>query len=89
MTAYLLVVIFVATLIRSMFGFSEALIAVPLLALLLPVNLAAPLAGLVSDRKRRCRPVVDWRHAQMPQRNPSHVVCAGRAYEMSSPPLAI
>jgi uncharacterized membrane protein YfcA len=43
-----LAVIFVATLIRSAFGFGEALIAVPLLALLMPVEQAVPLATLVS-----------------------------------------
>lgn len=42
------VVIFIATFIRSAFGFGEALIAVPLLALLIPVSVAAPLAMLVS-----------------------------------------
>jgi uncharacterized membrane protein YfcA len=41
-------VIFVATLIRSAFGFGEALVAVPLLALLIPVEQAVPLATLVS-----------------------------------------
>jgi uncharacterized membrane protein YfcA len=43
-----LVVLFVATLIRSAFGFGEALIAVPLLALLMPVEVAVPLAVLLS-----------------------------------------
>src|SRR4051812_8076222 len=41
-------VIFLATLIRSAFGFGEPLVAVPLLALLIPVEVAAPLAALVS-----------------------------------------
>ena len=40
--------IFVATLVRSTLGFGEALIAVPLLALRIPVTVAAPLAVLVS-----------------------------------------
>jgi uncharacterized membrane protein YfcA len=43
-----LAVIFLATLIRSAFGFGEALVAVPLLALLVPDEVAAPLAVLVS-----------------------------------------
>jgi hypothetical protein len=43
-----LLVIFIATLIRSAFGFGEALIAVPLLALRLPLTIAAPVAVLVS-----------------------------------------
>jgi uncharacterized membrane protein YfcA len=41
-------VIFLATLFRSTFGFGEALVAVPLLALLVPVEEAVPLATLVS-----------------------------------------
>lgn len=47
-TLYVLAVIFVATLIRSTLGFGEALVAVPLLALRLPLTIAAPLAVLVS-----------------------------------------
>ena len=45
---WVLAVIFLATLIRSAFGFGEALVAVPLLALLMPVEEAVPLATLVS-----------------------------------------
>ncbi len=41
-------VIFLATLIRSAFGFGEALVSVPLLALLIPVGVAVPLAVLLS-----------------------------------------
>jgi uncharacterized membrane protein YfcA len=43
-----LVVLTCATLIRSVFGFGEALVAVPLLALIMPIETAAPLATLVS-----------------------------------------
>ncbi len=53
-------VIFVATLIRSVFGFGEALVAVPLLALRLPVNVAAPLAVLVSITVAAVIVVQDW-----------------------------
>ena len=59
-TAYVLLVIFVATLIRSAFGFGEALIAVPLLALRLPVNVAAPLVVLVSITVAAVIIVQDW-----------------------------
>ncbi len=48
LTAYVVAVIFFATLIRSTLGFGEALVAVPLLALRTPVEVAAPLAVLVS-----------------------------------------
>lgn len=43
-----LAVLFVASLVRSAFGFGEALIAVPLLALVMPVEVAAPVAALTS-----------------------------------------
>ncbi len=54
-------VIFVATVIRSAFGFGEALIAVPLLALVMPVEVAAPLAVLVSITVAGVIVVQDWR----------------------------
>lgn len=56
-----LAVIFVATLIRSAFGFGEALIAVPLLALLMPVEVAAPLAVLLSITVAGVVVAQDWR----------------------------
>ncbi len=55
-----LVVIFVATLIRSAFGFGEALVAVPLLAFCLPLTIAAPLAVLVSITVAAIVVVQDW-----------------------------
>jgi len=54
-------VVFVATLVRSTFGFGEALIAVPLLALFLPVQVAAPLAVLVSITVAAIVIAQDWR----------------------------
>ncbi len=60
-TVYVLIVIFIATLIRSVFGFGEALIAVPLLALRIPVNVAAPLAVLVSITVAGVIVAQDWR----------------------------
>ena len=45
---YVLLVVFLATLVRSTFGFGEALFAVPLLALRIPLAVAAPLAVLLS-----------------------------------------
>lgn len=63
-TVYVLLVIFAATLIRSVFGFGEALIAVPLLALRLPVEIAAPLAVLVSITVAFVIIVQDWQHVE-------------------------
>ena len=45
---YVIGVLFVATLVRSTFGFGEALVAVPLLALCVPVEVAVPVAALLS-----------------------------------------
>src|SRR5216110_1949190 len=55
-----LAVIFLATLIRSAFGFGEALVAVPLLALLMPVEEAVPLATLVSITVASIVVAQDW-----------------------------
>ncbi len=52
---------FLATVIRSAFGFGEALIAVPLLALVLPVEVAAPVAVLVSITVAAVVVAQDWR----------------------------
>ena len=60
-TVLVLVVVFVATMIRSTFGFGEALIAVPLLALILPVGIVAPLAVLLSITVAGVVVVQDWR----------------------------
>ena len=60
-TLHVLVVVFLATLFRSAFGFGEALIAVPLLALFLPLKVAAPLAVLVSITIAAVVVAQDWR----------------------------
>ncbi len=54
-----------ATLIRSAFGFGEALVAVPLLAFCLPLQVAAPLAVLVSISIAAIVVAQDWRHIHM------------------------
>ncbi|HEY3861932.1 MAG TPA: sulfite exporter TauE/SafE family protein [Verrucomicrobiae bacterium] len=64
-TLHVLAVIFLATLIRSAFGFGEALVAVPLLALLIPVKVAAPLAALVSVLVAAVIVAQDWRKIEM------------------------
>jgi uncharacterized protein len=64
-TFVVVAVFFVATLIRSTFGFGEALIAVPLLAFVLPVEVAAPVAVLVSITVAAIVVARDWRHVQL------------------------
>lgn len=65
LTLIVVVVIFGATLIRSALGFGEALIAVPLLAFVLPVKVAAPIAVLVSITVAAVVVAQDWRHVHL------------------------
>src|ERR1700730_11207186 len=58
---HVLIVVFVATLFRSAFGFGEALIAVPLLTLFIDLKVAAPVAVLVSITIAAVVVVQDWR----------------------------
>ena len=76
-TLPVLAVLFLATLIRSAFGFGEALVAVPLLALVIPVEVAAPLAVLVSVTVAGLVLLQDWRD-----------VHPGRPGGSSSPPCS-
>ncbi len=69
-TVPVLAVIGLATVIRSAFGFGEALVAVPLLALIIPVEVAAPLAVLVSVTVAGIVLLRDWRAV--------HALSAGR-----------
>lgn len=59
-TVQVLAVLFLATFIRSALGFGEALVAVPLLALVMPVQVAAPLAVLVSITVAVIVVIQDW-----------------------------
>jgi uncharacterized membrane protein YfcA len=56
-----LLIVFIATLIRSAFGFGEALVAVPLLAFCLSLQVAAPLAVLLSITIAGIVVVQDWK----------------------------
>src|SRR5680860_925233 len=67
-------VLFVATLIRSAFGFGEALVAVPLLALVIPVEVAAPVAALTSITVAGMVLIQD--HAEVHTRSASRLVLA-------------
>lgn len=59
--SYVLFVVFAATLIRSTFGFGEALVSVPLLALFIPITIATPLAALLSVTVGGIIVLQDWR----------------------------
>lgn len=60
-TLQVLAVIFFATLVRSTFGFGEALVAVPLLAFFIPITVATPVAVLMSITIAGIVVVQDWR----------------------------
>lgn len=57
--------IFVATFTRSTLGFGEALIGVPILALVIPIQVAAPVAVLVSITVAAVVVVQDWQHIHL------------------------
>src|SRR5579864_1035589 len=69
-TLQVILVLFFATLVRSAFGFGEALISVPLLALVMPIEEAAPTAVLVSITIAFIIVIQDWRRV--------HASSAGR-----------
>jgi uncharacterized membrane protein YfcA len=56
-------ILFLATLVRASLGFGDALVSVPLLALLMPVEQAAPIAVLASITIALIILVKDWRNA--------------------------
>lgn len=60
-----ILILFVATVVRSALGFGEALIAVPLLALVMPVEEAAPTAVLVSITVAFVIVLQDWRRVHL------------------------
>ncbi|MGA2881673.1 MAG: sulfite exporter TauE/SafE family protein [Bryobacteraceae bacterium] len=64
-TVEVLAVLFLATFIRSALGFGEALVAVPLLALVMPVQVVAPLAVLVSISVAAVVVIQDWRNVHV------------------------
>jgi uncharacterized membrane protein YfcA len=64
-TLQVLLVVFFATLIRSTWGFGEALIAVPLLALTIPIESATPPAVLLSITIAAIIVVQDWRQIHL------------------------
>lgn len=63
--AFVVAVFFGATIIRSALGFGEALVAVPLLAFVLPVKVASPVAVLMSVTVAAVVIAQDWRHVHV------------------------
>ena len=59
------IVLFVATFVRSTLGFGEALVSVPILALLVPLKIATPLAVLASITVAVIVVAQDWKHVHV------------------------
>jgi uncharacterized membrane protein YfcA len=61
-TVLVMAILFVATVVRSAFGFGEAMVAVPLLVFVIRSEEAGPLAVLVSITVAGIIVAQDWRH---------------------------
>ena len=61
----LVAISFIATLVRSTFGFGESLVAVPLFALFIPLQVAVPLSVLISVVVALIVVVQDHRHIEI------------------------
>jgi uncharacterized membrane protein YfcA len=59
------IIIFVSTLIRGIFGFGNALIAMPLLAMLIGIRTTTPLIALISSFMALIILARDWRKVQI------------------------
>src|SRR5437763_5367559 len=59
-------IVFLSTLTRSAFGFGNAMIAMPLLSLVVPVETAAPLVALVSTIIAAVSIAQDWQDIHFP-----------------------
>jgi uncharacterized membrane protein YfcA len=64
-TVPILLIIFLASTIRSAFGFGESLVAVPLLALWIPLNQAVPLSVLMSISIAAIVVLQDWKQIHL------------------------
>jgi len=64
-TVQVIATLFVATVIASAFGFGEALVAVPLLALFMPMDVVVPLVVLVSITLGVVVTAQDWRQVEV------------------------
>jgi hypothetical protein len=64
-TLFVVAALFCATLVRSALGFGEALVAVPLMAFVIPVAIAAPVAVLVSITVAVVVLARDWRDVHL------------------------
>jgi hypothetical protein len=58
-------ILFAAALVRGAFGFGDALIAMPLLALIVPMTVATPVVAFLGPTIALILLVRDWRHVEL------------------------
>lgn len=63
-TFWILLVMFLATLVQCTFGFGNALFAMPILAFFVPLPFATPLVAMTSMTVTVFIVLLDWRHVQ-------------------------
>jgi uncharacterized membrane protein YfcA len=63
-TYWILVVLFLATLVQCTFGFGNALVAMPVLAFFVPLSFASPLVAMTSMTATVAIVLADWRHTE-------------------------
>ncbi len=63
-TFWILLVMFLATLVQCTFGFGNALFAMPVLAFFVPLSFATPLVAMVSMTVTLAIVLADWRHME-------------------------
>ncbi len=60
-----LLILSLSTLVRSTFGFGDALVAMPLLALLIPLRTATPVVALIASTIAVTLLIKEWRHIDL------------------------
>ncbi len=60
-----LLILFLSTLVRSTFGFGDALVAMPLLALIIPIKIATPVVAIIAPTIAICLLIKEWRHIDL------------------------
>jgi len=74
MTAWVIVILFFSTLVRSTLGFGDALLAMPLLAMLLGIRTASPLVAMAASTIALLILLQDWKKADF--RNAGRLILA-------------
>jgi uncharacterized membrane protein YfcA len=64
-TVFIISVLFLSTLVRSTFGFGDALVAMPILALFVDIRIATPVVGLVASTIAMIILFGSWRQVQL------------------------